>query len=144
MNWHQLDPPAVLRELRTDANAGLDEADAARRLKKHGPNQLTGAGIRSTWIIVREQLTGLMVIVLMVAAVLSAILGDYKDAIAIGAIVVLNAMLGFSQEYRAEKAMAALQQLSVPFVRVRRNGQVREMPASLAVPGDIILVEAGN
>jgi Ca2+-transporting ATPase len=142
--WHQLDSAAAMRELMTASRAGLTEAEAERRLAHYGRNLLTGSGIRNAWAIVWEQLTAVMVIVLVVAAVLSALLGDFKDALAIGAIVVLNAILGFSQEYRAEKAMAALKKLAVPFARVRRDGDVRELPASLLVPGDVILVEAGN
>jgi Ca2+-transporting ATPase len=144
MKWHQLDPAAVLRDLVTDSDSGLSEAEATLRLARHGRNELTGSGIRSPWHIVWEQLTALMVVILIIAAILSALLGDYHDAIAIGAIVVLNAMLGFSQEYRAEKAMAALRKLAVPSVKVRRDGQVREIAAALLVPGDIILLEAGN
>ncbi|MBK5293620.1 MAG: cation-translocating P-type ATPase [Acidobacteriia bacterium] len=144
MNWHQSDSLAVLRELGTDPAAGRSEAEATRRLAEHGRNELVGTGIRSPWLILWEQLTGLMVVILIIAAILSAVLGDYKDAIAIGAIVVLNAILGFSQEYRAEKAMAALKKLAVPSVRVRRDGEVREIPAFQLVPGDVVLLEAGN
>jgi P-type Ca2+ transporter type 2C len=143
-HWHQLDPPAVLRELMTDSASGLTEAEATRRLAANGRNELAGSGIRNPWLILWEQLTALLVVVLIVAAVVSAILGDYKDAVAIGVIVVLNALLGFSQEYRAEKAIAALKKLSVPSVRVRRDGEIREVEASLLVPGDIVILEAGN
>jgi hypothetical protein len=79
-----------------------------------------------------------------VAAAVSAGLGDYQDAIAIVAIVILNAALGFRQEYKAEKTMLALRRLAAPVVRVRRAGAVRETPAASLVPGDIVLVEAGN
>jgi Ca2+-transporting ATPase len=123
---------------------GLSEAEAARLLAEVGRNELTGSGLRSPWRIVWEQLTGLMMLVLMVAAGVSAALGDYADAVAIGAIVVLNAVLGFTQEYRAEAAMAALKKMAVPMVRVRRAGAVREISALLLVPGDVALVEAGN
>ncbi len=91
-----------------------------------------------------DQMTELMVVILIVAAVISALLGDYNDAIAIAAIVILNAILGFSQEYRAEKAMAALKKMTVPSVRVRRGGEVRESSALKLVPGDILLLESGN
>ena len=101
-------------------------------------------GVKSPWLILWEQLTGLMVVILIVAAVVSGVLGDWKDAIAILAIVVLNAVLGFSQEFRAEKAMAALKQLAVPTVRVRRDGHVVEISARDLVPGDIVLLEAGD
>ncbi|MFN9297076.1 MAG: cation-translocating P-type ATPase [Acidobacteriota bacterium] len=123
---------------------GLSGAEAARRLVRHGANELESQGMRRGWRIFWEQLTGLMMVVLMVAAGISAALGDFKDAIAIGAIVVLNAVLGFSQEYRAEKAMAALKRLAIPVARVRREGQTREIPATDVVPGDILFLEAGN
>ena len=84
-----------------------------------------------------------MVVILIVAAVVSGLLGDWKDAIAILAIVVLNAVLGFTQEFRAERAMAALKQLAVPTVKVRRGGHVLEISARDLVPGDVVLLEAG-
>ena len=143
-NWHQLDLPSVLRELMTDPVAGLSETEATQRLAGFGRNELAESGIKNPWLILWEQLTALLMIVLIVAAIVSAVLADYKDAAAIGIIVVLNAILGFSQEYRAEKAMAALKKLAVPSVRVRREGEVREIQASLLVPGDIVLLEAGN
>jgi len=144
INSHQLDSRDVLRELKTDATTGLSEAEATSRLAEHGRNELVGTGIKSPWLILWEQLTALMVVILIVAAILSALLADYHDAIAIGAIVILNSILGFSQEYRAEKAMAALKKLAVPSVRVRRDGEVREVAAYSLVPGDVILLEAGN
>src|SRR5918999_1478839 len=85
-----------------------------------------------------------MIVILIVAAVASALLGDYEDSIAIAVIIVLNAALGFGQEYRAERAMAALKQLSAPTVKVRRDGHVREVSARELVPGDVGLLEAGN
>src|ERR1051326_1587624 len=144
MKWHQLNSAAVLRELNTDPVSGLSEPEATRRLGECGRNELVGAGVRSPWLILWEQLTALMVVILIIAAIFSVLLGDYKDAIAIGAIVVLNAILGFSQEDRAEKAMAALKKMAVPSVRVQRDGEVKEIPASRLVPGDVLLLEAGN
>jgi Ca2+-transporting ATPase len=85
-----------------------------------------------------------MIVILIVAAVVSGLLGDYEDSIAIAVIVVLNAALGFGQEYRAERAMAALKQLSAPIVKVRREGRVREISTKELVPGDVVLLEAGN
>ncbi len=143
-NWHELDPPSVLRALGSNPVAGLSEAEAIERLAEYGRNELVGGGIKNPWLILWEQLTALLMIILIVAAGVSAALGDYKDAVAIAIIVLLNAILGFSQEYRAEKAIAALKQLAVPSVLVRRGGEVRQMNASLLVPGDVILLEAGN
>jgi Ca2+-transporting ATPase len=129
--------------LGTDFEAGLTPAEAQRRLAEEGLNELVERGVKSPWLILWEQLTGLMVVILIVAAVVSGALGDWKDAIAILAIVVLNAVLGFSQEFRAEKAMAALKQLAVPTVKVRRDGHVVEISARELVPGDLVLLEAG-
>ena len=133
-----------MQKLSSDAAAGLSEAEAARRLAQYGRNELTGSGIKSPWLILREQATELMVVILIAAAAISAALTDYSDALAIGAIVALNVLLGFSQEYRAERAMTALKKLTVPSVRVRRGGGVREISAVELVPGDIVLLEAGN
>ncbi len=143
VDWYQKETSEVISLLNSDAEAGLSSAEARRRLAEHGPNELVERGLRSPWRILWEQLTGLMVVILIVAAVVSGVLGDWKDAIAILAIVVLNAVLGFSQEFRAEKAMAALKQLAVPTVKVRRDGQLVEISARDLVPGDVVLLEAG-
>ena len=142
--WYQLKTEDVLKELGTDAVRGLSGSEAAVRLNRHGLNELVDRGQKSPWAILWEQMTALMVIILIVAAVASAALGDWKDAIAILTIVILNAILGFSQEYRAEKAMAALKRMSTPLVRIRRDGQVREISSRELVPGDVVLLEAGN
>jgi len=144
VHWHQLDPQCELRELRVDASSGLSETEAARRGSEYGRNELVVSGIKSPWLILWQQVSSLMVFILIVAAAISALLTDYKDAIAIGAIVVLNAVLGFSQEYRAERAMLALKRLAMPIVRVRRDGKMREIPATSLVPGDIVALETGN
>lgn len=123
---------------------GLASGEAARRLAVSGPNRIVERGSKSPWLILWEQLTAVMMVILIAAAVLSVLTGDHKDAIVILAIVVLNAALGFSQEYRAEKAMAALKRLAVPKVRARRDDQIVEIPAIDLVAGDVVLLEAGN
>jgi Ca2+-transporting ATPase len=142
-DWYRKETIEVISLLSTDAEAGLPPAEARRRLAEHGPNELVERGLKSPWLILWEQLTGLMVVILIVAAVVSGALGDWKDAIAILAIVILNAVLGFSQEFRAEKAMAALKQLAVPTIKVRRDGHVVEISARELVPGDVVLLETG-
>ena len=142
--WHTSEVAEVLRALGTDAGSGLGEEEAARRLEELGPNELEDRGTRSPWAILWEQFTSTMIVILIVAALASALLGDYEDSIAIAVIVVLNAALGFVQEYRAERAMAALKRLSAPRVKVRREGHVREISARELVPGDVVLLEAGN
>ncbi len=114
------------------------------RREQYGVNELVETGGREAWRILWEQVSGAMVVLLIVAAVVSAYLQEHTDAVVIIAIVVLNAALGFVQDFRAEKALAALKKLAVPVVRVRRAGVVREMSARELVPGDIVLLEVGN
>lgn len=142
--WHQLDIEQALKILETNAQEGLNDHQAQERLKEYGPNELEEKGVKTLWAILWEQLTDVMVIVLIVAAVISGFIGEMQDTIVILAIVVLNALLGLSQEYRAEQAMAALKQMAVPTVRVKRNGRSQEISARQLVPGDIVLLEAGN
>jgi P-type Ca2+ transporter type 2C len=142
--WHTSEAAEVLRALGPDAASGMSNEEAARRLEERGTNELEDRGTRSPWAILWEQFTSTMIVILIVAALASALLGDYEDAIAIAIIVVLNAALGFGQEYRAERAMAALQHLSAPRVKVRREDRVREISARELVPGDVVLLEAGN
>ncbi len=134
----------VLKRLASDGTSGLDGPDAAVRLEKHGPNELTERAGRSRLAIVREQLLNVMTFILLAAAILSVALGDWIEAVVILAIVVLNAVLGYTQEYRAEQSMAALKRMSVPTVRVRRDGRVQEVSSRDLVPGDVVLLETGN
>ena len=142
--WHTLSPEAVLAEVRSTAAAGLSDADAAARLTTHGPNALPEPGQRGPWRLLWAQLTATLVLILMAAAVVSGLLGKWLEAGSILAIVVLFVLLGFLQEYRAERAIAALRQLAVPTARVRRGGSLRSVSARELVPGDIVLLEAGN
>ena len=143
-DWHSQEISEVLRLLKTDASSGLTDDESARRQERYGPNELVERGGKSHWLILREQFASVMVMMLLIAAVVSASLGDYKDTAAILAIVLLNAVLGFRQEYKAEKAMAALKKLGAPNVRVRRSARVLEISAGELTPGDIVLLEAGN
>jgi P-type Ca2+ transporter type 2C len=142
--WHTRDVADLAAAFGVDPATGMDDASAARALASVGPNELEAKGVKSPWRILWEQLTAVMMLILIGAGVLKLALGDYIDAVAILAIVVLNALLGLYQEYKAEQAMAALQRLASPNVRVRRGGQVREVAARELVPGDVVLVEAGN
>jgi Ca2+-transporting ATPase len=143
-DWYQWNVADVLKRFESDTEQGLVQTEAQRRLAEHGPNELVEHGIKSPWRILLEQFQETMVIILIIAALISALLGDFKDAAAILAIVVLNAVLGFRQEYQAEQAMAALKKLAVPTVRVRRDGHVQEISARELVPGDVVMLEAGN
>ncbi len=142
--WHELEATQVLDSFNVDATNGLSHDEAEHRLSVHGPNQLRERNPRGPWKIFWEQFAATMVVILVVAALLSWLLGDRKDAIAIVIIVILNAILGHRQEYKAEKAMAALKAMAVPNVRVLREGQVVEVSAHAVAPGDILILEAGN
>jgi len=142
--WWKLSNAESLTKLNSNAAHGLSDQEAQNRLATFGPNALVERGIKSPWVILWEQFTGILIIILIIAAVVSAAMEEYADAAVIFFIVVLNALLGLIQEYRAEKAMAALKKLSVPTVKVRRNGGVQEISSRDLVPGDILILEAGN
>jgi Ca2+-transporting ATPase len=142
--WYQLETSEVIETLQTDPRDGLSDEEARLRLEKHGLNELVEKGSKSPWLIIWDQMKELMVVVLLVAAIVSLLLGEYSDAIIIMAIVVLNAAIGFSQEYRAEQAIAALKKLSVPNVHVRRSARTEEISALQLVPGDVVRLETGG
>jgi len=142
--WHLRSVDQVLESLGASAAAGLDTAEVVRRLATYGPNSIEEARRRSTLRMLLDQFTDFMVLVLIAAAVVSGMLGEPQDTIAIVVIVVLNAALGFVQEYRAERAVAALKEMAAPTARVRRGGTVQTIVAPELVPGDIVLLEAGN
>ncbi len=149
--WHMMPPRETMEHLRVEPLAGLPATEADQRLREYGPNELVERGLKSPWRIVWEQATAVMSLVLLGAAAIKgavAVLegkpGEWIDAGAILFVVLLNVILGFIQEYRAEKAMAALKNMAAPVVRVRRGERVLELPARALVPGDIVLVEAGN
>ena len=143
-DFARLDVAQSLTALEVDAASGLDEAQVAQRRAQHGPNALpSDQGIN--WLhLVLGQFRDLMVVILLVAAGISWFLGDVKDVVVIMAIVLLNAALGISQEYRAEQALAALGALQVPLVRVRRRSEVQQISAEELVPGDIVLLQEGD
>ena len=134
----------VLLQLEVTASEGLSQHEVDSRQKTCGTNELKERAQRTARRILWEQLTGAMVLLLFVAAIVSLVLQEYIDGAAILTIITLNAILGFAQDYRAERALAALRKLVVPSVRVRRDGRLTEVVATQLVPGDIILLEAGN
>ncbi len=142
--WPRLEPQLAAKRQQSDLAVGLSRAEAALRRAKFGANALEQRGGRSPWRLLFDQFASTLVVVLLCAAALSATVGSTKDALAILAIVVLNAALGFMQESRAERAMAALRRLTVPQVRVRREGAASDIPSTELVPGDLVLLEAGN
>ncbi len=141
---YRQDVQSTLSELGVDKALGLDDAEIQARLEKFGRNALpTDQGVNWARLIL-GQFTDVMVIILIVAAFISALLGEATDVIVILAIVALNAMLGIYQEYQAEQALAALSRLQVPQVRVRRGGRIQEISAEELVPGDIVLIGEGD
>lgn len=142
--WHARSQGEIEREFIVDSAAGLSEEEAARRLAAHGRNELPEAPPPSPWHILAAQFTSLIVWVLIGAALVSGLLGEWIDAGAILAIVLLNGLLGFLQEYRAEQSLAALRTLAVTYARVVRDGTRLNLSSTELVPGDIIDVEAGD
>ena len=119
-DWHRLHPEEVAERLRTGIDAGLDDGEAGRRLGEHGANELAEGRRRSPWLMLLGQFTDFMIVVLLAAAVVAGVVGEPQDSAVIVVIVVLNAIIGFAQEWRAEKTMAALRQLGAPHARVVR------------------------
>lgn len=141
--FHAVTAEETLKHLEVHEE-GLTSVEAEKRLAQHGLNQLSEAPRPGFLAMLWDQLNNFVVILLIVASVISALLGDYVEAIAIMAIVVLNAILGIIQEQRAEQALAALKKLAAPEAQVLRDGSRKSIPAYNLVPGDIVFLEAGN
>ena len=142
--WHTLAVADVVRALAVIPAEGLSTITVAERLAQHGENKLTEAVPRPLWLKFIDQFKNFLVIVLLFAAALAWAIGDLKDVAVILVVVLLNAGLGFWQEHRAERTLAALKEMLAARARVRRDGQVSEVDASQLVPGDIVLLEAGD
>ena len=142
--WHTLGADAVASALATHPQHGLTSSEAARRLQQYGPNELREKPRPGFWQLVLAQLNNFVVILLIVASVVSVLLGDWVEAGAILLIVVLNAILGVVQESRAEEALAALKQMASPDAQLLRDGHRIAVPARDLVPGDVVVLEAGN
>ncbi|MHB8091033.1 MAG: cation-translocating P-type ATPase [Syntrophales bacterium] len=134
----------VVRGLHTDLAKGLNEVEAQVRLRKYGPNELRERPRPGFFTLLLNQFNNFLVIILIVAAVVTVLLGEYIDAIAITVIIVLNAVLGVFQESKAEQAIAALKKMAAPHAQVIRDGRQTSIPGRELVVGDIVLLEAGN
>lgn len=143
-NWFNREAVDVIRSFSSHWHHGLKSREVGARLEKFGLNQLQKAKKISPWQIFVAQFLDFMVLVLLGAAIISGILGERADAITIIAIVILNAILGFIQEFRAEKSLEALKELSAPQASVIRDGKVQRIAARLVVPGDIMVLESGD
>ncbi len=155
--WHTLPADKSLQMLESDRQYGLSDQEVAQRQQQYGPNELEETGGRTPLMILVDQFKNIMLIMLIVVAIISGVMDlidlqtgqaptddiPFKDTIAILAIVFLNGLLGYVQESRAEKALAALKNLASPRVRVIRDGKVTEVNSKELVPGDVMLLEAG-
>ena len=134
----------LVSTLRTHLTQGLSDEEARARLAQYGPNELQERSRPTFWHLLLGQFNNFLIIILLASAVISLFLGEYVDASAIMAIVVLNAVLGVVQESKAEEALAALKKMAAPEARVVRSGHIRTLPARELVPGDVALLEAGH
>ncbi|NOQ90023.1 MAG: calcium-translocating P-type ATPase, PMCA-type, partial [Gammaproteobacteria bacterium] len=141
--WYSIESDETLRRLESSAS-GLSTADALKRLTEYGPNTLPEKRRRSLLVMLLSQFTDFMIVVLLLAALVSGFVGEPLDTIAILVIVLLNAIIGAVQEFRAERAVAALREMSAPEALVLRDGHVVTLAASELVPGDVVVLEAGN
>ena len=143
-HWHLRDGQELAREHGVDPDHGLHAHEVAERALQHGPNALPQTASRSGWALLLEQFSDFMILVLLGAAVISGLVGDLVDTLVILAIVLLNAAIGLVQAWRADQALAALQRMAASQATVVRGGQVEQVAAHALVPGDIVLLEAGN
>ena len=144
MNWYEMRAHEVEERTNTNVKIGLSEQEAEGRLKKLGPNELQEAKRPSALLVFLAQFKDFMVLVLFGATIISAFLGEYIDSIAIVAIVIINGVLGFFQERKAEKSLEALKELAAPQVTVLRNGKWMKIPSKALVLGDIIKFSSGD
>jgi Ca2+-transporting ATPase len=143
MHWHQKKANEII-EVMNSSVSGLSSDEAQKRLAEYGPNELKEKEKRTLFMMFLDQFKDFMILILIGAAIISGIIGEPADTIAIIVIVVLNAVIGFIQEYRAEKAMAALKKMAAQIATVIRDGKPANIPAVEIVPGDIVLLEAGK
>jgi len=143
--WHSMEVAQALKELDTDLERGLTEDDVRRRLQRYGYNELKEKEKRiSPFTIFINQFKNILIAILLIAAVLSAVIGEWTGAVLILVIVIFCAVLGFTQEYRAERALEALKKMLSPTITVLREGREQEIPSKELVPGDMLLLEAGD
>lgn len=148
--WHSSSVEEVSKKLKTNINIGLSEEEAQKRFERYGPNNLKEKKKESIFVKLIKQFNDFMIITLIIAAIISAVVSklngeaDYIDSIIIVAIVIFNAIMGLVQEQKAEKSLEALKKMSAPNAKVMRNGRVQEIDATMVVPGDIVILEAGN
>jgi len=134
----------IAEEFDVSIDRGLSVNEVKKRLKKYGPNRLREAKRKSGWLILAQQFKSFMVLLLVIAACLSFVFGDWVEGVAIGVVILINAAIGFVTEIRAVRSMEALQKMGVVNTKVRRDGEIKEIPAQEIVPGDIVVFEGGD
>ena len=148
--WHSSSIEEIAKNLKTNINIGLPDDEAQKRFERYGPNNLKEKKKESLFVKFIKQFNDFMIITLIIAAIISAVVSklngeaDYIDSIIIVAIVIFNAIMGLVQEQKAEKSLEALKKMTAPNAKVRRNGRVQEIDETMVVPGDIVILEAGN
>jgi P-type Ca2+ transporter type 2C len=143
ITWYNLKGDESLKQL-SSSREGLTPEEAAKRLREYGPNEIQAAKKISPWLIFLEQFKNLLIIILLVAVLLSAILGEWIDALVVLVIIIFAAGLGFIQEYRAEQSLEALKKMAAPTATVLRGGKQKEIPTPELVPGDVFLIATGD
>ncbi len=143
-SWHTKSSQDALAQLKTNTAVGLSDAEAAQRLEQYGYNQLTAQDKISPWALFFNQFKNTLIVILIVATVLSGVLGHAVEAIAIGVIILFAVILGFVQEFRADRALEALKEMAAPLALVFREGAEKEVPARELVPGDVIIISTGD
>ena len=142
--WHTMGADQVCAALEVDPAKGLNDGAVENRRAAYGDNAIQEQRRRSLLSLFVSQFTDFMIIVLIVAAIIAGAVGEVIDSIAIVVIVMLNGIIGFVQDYRAEQAIEALRRMAAPTAKVRRNGRIHTLDSSELVPGDVVLIETGN
>lgn len=144
MRWYQKEPSTVAEELHSNLQKGLTNEQAQKHIEKYGYNELVGKEGLTIWQMFLNQFKDFLILILIGSAIISIVAGEVVDAVVILIIVILNAILGVSQERRAGKALEALQQMASPKAKVIRDGKTIELPSKELVPGDLIILETGD
>ena len=144
LSWYSLPTEVVVKELKTDPEAGLRSGEVSERLKKYGPNRLPTAGKRGPLMRFLMQINNVLIYVLLAAALGKVFLGEWLDASVILGVVIINALLGFVQEGKAEKALDSIRNMLSAEAMAVREGKTRMIPAEELVPGDVVLLQSGD
>jgi len=142
--WNGMSAEQALQELASVQAEGLSQTEAAERLKHYGPNKLAEKPPKPAWLLLLSQFKSFLIVVLIAAALLAAAVGDITDGAVILVVVIINAFLGFYQEFQAEQSLAALKKMLALHAEVRRDGRNRDLPVEQLVPGDIVILDAGD